>query len=172
MKQTEWSIQKLIHVYLSKALPRGSFAWAVDHAQKTTEVARMGMAARGIVAGIPDHFIIHEGKMITLEIKAPGNYPTESQREFGLRLQNAQAYWFVVRSCEDVESALRGIGVPLNATIRIPAAQIALSKPMKTSKTREPRASRAAIAKHMRSADAYLDLLRRTGQVPSTSNDS
>jgi hypothetical protein len=164
VKQLEWQIQKAIHVYLSKALPRGSFAWAVDHAQKTSEPARIGMAARGICAGIPDHMVIHQGKLITFEIKAPGNYPTESQREFGLRLQNAQAYWFVVRSCEEVEVALRSIGVQLNATVRIPAAQAAIKKPKRTSRPRAKRDNPAAIRRMMRpggSADRDPNLIKR-----------
>ncbi len=158
MKQLEWQIQRAIHVYLSKALPHGSFAWAVDHAQKQSEAARIGMAARGCCAGIPDHMIIHEGKLISLEIKCPGNCPTESQRAFGLRLQNAQAYWFVVRSCEDVEAALRGIGVPLNASVRIPAPQTEVKK--------AKRSSARPVERRRYSAAAVRNILQRKSDAP------
>lgn len=59
--------------------------------------------------GIPDIIIVSQGRFIGLEVKTRTNHQSEAQKEFEGDLQSNGGKYFVVRSIEDVENALREI---------------------------------------------------------------
>jgi hypothetical protein len=116
MNHPEHDLQRAIHRYLKLAVPHPRCIWAVDHARQATMLQRKRLIDRGCVSGIHDHFVLYGGRLITLEIKAGANGATEGQRLFAKSAMEAGASCFLVRSIDDVESALKACGIPIQAT--------------------------------------------------------
>jgi hypothetical protein len=70
-------------------------------------LAAMQMAnlkKKGFVPGVPDIFLVHDGRTYTIELKAPGGSPSEKQLEVRAKLDDAGAFTAV---CDSLDSALR-----------------------------------------------------------------
>ena len=114
----EWRLQEAVWAYLAQALPTDALAWASDEAGSAPN-AHIGARrkARGIIAGVPDLFVWHRGKLVGLELKAGSNGPNINQKLFGDRMAHCiGGFWFVCRTLEEVERALRGVAIDLRAT--------------------------------------------------------
>lgn len=58
--------------------------------------------------GVPDIIVVKEGKFIGLEVKSATGRQSTAQEDFERDLRIAGGVYFLVRSIEDVENALRG----------------------------------------------------------------
>jgi hypothetical protein len=70
-------------------------------------LAAMQMAnlkKKGFVPGVPDIFLVHDGKTYTIELKAPGGSVSEKQMEVRAKLDDAGAFTAV---CDSLDAALR-----------------------------------------------------------------
>lgn len=104
--------------YLRYALPPEACVWTtVDagdvklSAKKAADRKRLGWAK-----GWPDIQVLHRGRFIGLELKAPKGVVRQSQTDMGLAIIEAGGHWASCRSIEDIEAVLRSQGVPLRAT--------------------------------------------------------
>lgn len=110
----EGPIHRAILDYLRLALPD-----AVIHHSPNERDMRGPAAIRQIIRaralgtrkGWPDIEVILPGRCLFFEVKSPGCYPTQEQREVGEALRALGHFWAVVRSVDDAEAALRSAGV-------------------------------------------------------------
>lgn len=124
MNQPEWALQRLCHVYLSKALPEGAYYSAIDIGSAGSAQQGMLRKARGVRPGIADVLIAYRGITAWLEIKA-GSSLSEPQKLFRDQVTANGHLWFLVRSPEDVEAACVSAGIPLRATVSAISGRIA-----------------------------------------------
>jgi hypothetical protein len=111
----EHDFQAAAHVFLCRALPQG-LHWGTDHAGARSPAAGARLKRRGIVPGIPDHFTLYRGTLIAWEWKAGKNSTTDSQLGFGADVVGAGGNFFVCRTIEEIEAALRSLGFSLRAS--------------------------------------------------------
>lgn len=62
-----------------------------------------------VKTGIPDIIVIKEGQFIGLEVKSATGRQSLAQSDFERELRAAGGNYFLVRSIEDVDNALKGI---------------------------------------------------------------
>lgn len=92
----EKDIQKEICKYL---VSRGFLFWRNNNA---TSFKNRATNKNFTPNGLPDIFIVLDGKLIGLEVKVKDGVLRDSQKAFGDRLTRAGGYYYVVRSIGDV----------------------------------------------------------------------
>jgi hypothetical protein len=122
--QNEWSLQRAIAVYLSKALPPEIYWSAIDIGSAGSAHQGALRKARGVKAGLPDLLVAFAGRALWLEIKN-GSSLSEPQKLTRDALRANGHAWALVRSLEDVEAACVSAGIPLRATVSAIADRIA-----------------------------------------------
>lgn len=80
-----------------------------------TEAARLKLM--GVIAGMPDLGLIHQGRCSWLELKARKGRITAAQAYCHQRLQEAGSPVSVCRTLEDVEAALVRAGIPIKGKV-------------------------------------------------------
>src|SRR6185437_6434795 len=70
---------------------------------------------RGIRTGQPDTLLIHDGRAIYCELKAPGNTPSDAQKEMGAEIEAAGGHWFWADSVVGYYVGLMAWRVPMRA---------------------------------------------------------
>ena len=127
-EQREWTLQRAIAVYLSKALPPDVYWTAIDIGSAGGARAGQLRKARGVRPGIADMMIAWRGVSLAVtlwvEIKA-GSSLSEAQKLFRDQVTNAGHRWALARSIEDVEAACVEAGIPLCATVSAISDRIA-----------------------------------------------
>lgn len=118
MAKSETQVQREICDYL---YGRRLFFW------RSNNIPVFGRALpKYTLKGLPDIFIIHGGKCIGFEVKREGSEEereksgrkvragmlSPEQAEFGVRMENAGAFYFCVRSVQDAEEALNSLFIP------------------------------------------------------------
>lgn len=105
--------------FLDLALPPNAIAHHSPGEGKRTLKARHQLKRSGYKKGWPDIEIIWRGRerSIFIELKVPGGYVRPEQRAMHNRLIYCGAEVFVARSVPEVEALLRGIGIPLRASV-------------------------------------------------------
>jgi hypothetical protein len=115
--EEEFTLQKAVCQYLSMALPRSAFYFAIPNGGlRHTRVAQK-LAATGCKAGVPDLQVCFQGKAHFIELKAPKGALSAVQKQVHNRLDLAGCPTAVCRSIADVEQALKGWGIVLSAKI-------------------------------------------------------
>jgi hypothetical protein len=124
---SEQHIHACIATFLNRALPEGSLHFAIDSAGKASLAIAQRLKARGGMRGVADHFLAIPGKPspIWLEVKAPKGVVSPAQEHFAACVSRHGHAYYVVRSVEDAEYALRLERVPLRATVSGIRASIA-----------------------------------------------
>lgn len=121
--------------FLRQALIPPDLFWATPNQRGTrSQFEQQLLVEMGLEEGVHDLFVLHRGAsshglLIGLEVKRPPARLksgaaskakpklSDSQKVFHPRFVAAGGVSFVVRSQEDVERALRSVGVPLRATV-------------------------------------------------------
>jgi hypothetical protein len=85
--------------------------WSVDHASYagTAPGARVG---RGIVAGVPDLFVLHRGIAHMIEIKTPAGVLSDAQRMVAIAVLAAGRHVGVARNADEALACLDAWGIP------------------------------------------------------------
>ena len=85
--------------------------WSVDHAAYagTAPGARIG---RGIVAGVPDLFVLHHGIAHMIEIKTPAGALSDPQRSVMAAVLASGGRVGVVRNADEMLGLLDAWGIP------------------------------------------------------------
>lgn len=123
----EHAIQKAIAQTLAiEIAPAGKVSrhgvcwWCVDHANFAGEVPGLRIG-RGIVAGLPDLFLLWAGDAFFIELKADGGQLSEPQRAVLPALLLAGGRAGVARCVEDVLRLIDAWRIPRNGRTRIAA---------------------------------------------------
>lgn len=98
---------------------QGVLWFSIDHAHYA------GIAAtrvrRGIIAGIPDLYVQHQGLAHWIELKAADGRLTPAQREVGSEIIRAHGRVVVARSADEVLAALDAWKIPRANRVRFAA---------------------------------------------------
>lgn len=110
---SELALHVSVARFLDAALPKDAFWSTIAHGgfRLPISVAKR-LRAMGLKKGVPDLFVIHNGRTVFLELKVPGNYPTPEQKAVMANIEQAGGFCFVCRSLEEVADAL-GQFIPL-----------------------------------------------------------
>jgi len=94
-----------------KASRDGVVWWSVDHAAYagTAPGARIG---RGIVAGVPDLFVLHRGIAYMIEIKTEAGVLSDAQRSVATAVLAAGGHVGIARDDEEALACLDAWGIP------------------------------------------------------------
>jgi hypothetical protein len=87
----EQTIQRAVFEHLCWRGFAGTFAFHVPLGGARSGIEAAIMKGLGVVAGVPDILIIHDGHVYALELKAPGGRLTPTQRDAHARLRAAGA---------------------------------------------------------------------------------
>jgi hypothetical protein len=120
----EWSIQRAVASALAieiappgKVSRHGVVWWSIDHANYAGEVpgARIG---RGIIAGIPDCFVLWRGTSHFIELKAADGEMSDRQQEVASAVLAAGGRMGVARTTQEVLACIDVWGIPRAKRIR------------------------------------------------------
>jgi len=98
-KLSEHQIQKQILDWLKA---KGIFHWRNNTGAMKGSHKGKGWFMRFGAVGSPDIFVVHKGDIYGIEVKAPGKFESEEQRQWGMRLIMAGGYYIVAHSLEDI----------------------------------------------------------------------
>ncbi len=123
MKRPEQQIHKAVVAHLNlRAVPK-TFWWHTPNEGKRGFVNAAALRAMGMIAGVPDLVIISDGELFALELKAPGNGLTPSQRLVMERMEYCGAQVAVANSLDQALVTLEYWGViKRDSSNRIPLA--------------------------------------------------
>ena len=104
-------IQISILEYLEAVAPHVLF-FAVPNEGRRSWTAAARHKLLGMVAGVPDLVLVHDGHALFFEVKAPDGRLRPAQKLFLETAAKAGAKTAVVRSIDDVRAALKAWGIP------------------------------------------------------------
>ena len=96
---------------MTRYLPDNVFWSALSNAPRS---AMAGLLAKkkGVRSGLADIMVVHEGRVIFVELKSPAGVASKAQRQVYLELRAAGADWYLVKSAPAALVALRQSNVP------------------------------------------------------------
>jgi hypothetical protein len=115
--QPEEQLQMAVCKFLAHALEGNSMFFAVPNGGLRSRTEAIRLKATGVIAGVCDLFVVNDGRLIGLELKAPKGRVSDAQLYCHERLRRARVPVTVCRSIEDVIVALTAAGVPLRGRI-------------------------------------------------------
>ncbi|MGH7119557.1 MAG: VRR-NUC domain-containing protein [Acetobacteraceae bacterium] len=111
--QREHLFQKELAEVLARRLPPGCWWTAVDEGGLRRPWIAKARRERGCRAGAPDLLLLWRGKLTGIELKVPGNRPSQSQRAMREEILDARGRWFCCYSVQAVLQVLKRLRVPL-----------------------------------------------------------
>lgn len=115
--QAEFRLSCVVADHLAKALPPRA-AWTHFPAgEARSEITGARLKRMGTAKGWPDYLILIDGRLLGIELKAPGGRVSDEQRAVGDSFVANGASWTIARSLDDVEAFLIANDVPLRARI-------------------------------------------------------
>jgi hypothetical protein len=115
--QDEFRLACVVAEFLARALPVNVLWSHLPFGENRNVVTGARLKRMGTKRGWPDYLVIANGKMISLELKAPKGKVSDEQREFSVTFSGLGGFYHVCRSLDDVEAALIAAGVKLLAGI-------------------------------------------------------
>ena len=138
MRRPEQQLQKAVVAHLRARLPKPWLVWATPNGGGRSKAEAGVQKAMGVLAGIPDLFVLGRSMnrsgtafLIAIELKAPPHRLksggisktaaalSPAQKETIAALGECGVPTLVVRSIEDLEAGLRGLGVPLRGVVTL-----------------------------------------------------
>jgi hypothetical protein len=113
----EAKLQAAVMQYLALALPAGAIAHHSPGEGLRSKRAQGDLKRSGYQKGWPDIEVIWCGRSAFIELKVPGAYPSAAQRTMHQRLEYCGCPVLLCRSLPEVEAGLRGLGLPLRASV-------------------------------------------------------
>ncbi|WP_341893764.1 VRR-NUC domain-containing protein [Ferrovibrio terrae] len=104
------------------ALPIGCFAFHAANGGRRGRIEAAIFKGLGVVAGVPDFIIIWQGRVFGIELKADSGRLSMPQVRTHQAMTAAGCEIAVCRSLDEVDTALRGWGIPLLARFNTMAA--------------------------------------------------
>lgn len=100
-----------------KVSRRGVCWWSIDMANYGGEVPGIRMS-RGIIAGVPDVFVLYAGRAYFVEIKAEDGVLSDAQQSVASAVLAARGLFGVARSADEMLALLDGWSIPRKGLIR------------------------------------------------------
>ena len=113
------TIAKVLALELAPAgrlSPKGVCWFAIEHANYAGSVPER--AGRGVVAGIPDTFVLHRGKAHFIEVKADDGELRETQQEMAAAILGAGGRVGVARDAAEVLQCLDEWQIPRHGRVK------------------------------------------------------
>lgn len=104
MNRPEEALQRAVAQYLDLALPTDAVWFHVPNGGGRSKAEAGVLKAMGVKAGVPDIYILHNGKSLFIELKPPKRYLSNAQKEMTRKLLLANARVDVCRSLDQVIS--------------------------------------------------------------------
>lgn len=111
MNRPEQSIHKAVVSHLNARSEPRVFFWHTPNEGKRGWVNAAALKAMGMIAGVPDLIILKGGELFALELKAPGNGLTPSQRLVMERMRDCGAHVAVAKSIDEALVTLECWGI-------------------------------------------------------------
>ena len=111
MNRPEQTIHKAVVAHLCARAELKTFWWHTPNEGKRGFVNAAALKAMGMVAGVPDLVILKDGELFALELKAPGNGLTPSQRLVMDRMEHCGAQVAVANSVDQALVTLECLGI-------------------------------------------------------------
>ena len=117
--QREWRSQEVDKHFLDRGLPEDAYWTAFDQGRAPNRIIGALRKKRGMKSGIPDLFILWRGISLWIERKvvAADSELGTNQRLTAQRLIANGHFWARANNTEEVEAAIRKVGIPLRATL-------------------------------------------------------
>lgn len=116
-QHVEDDFQEQVCRFLDHALPRDAEYHAVPNGGARGRLEAWRLKKQGVKAGAPDIIVVHGGRYIGLENKAPKGRASDAQLYMHRRLRDAGAQIYICKTLDDVAVALTDAGVPLRAKV-------------------------------------------------------
>lgn len=124
-KRPEDALHVAVAKFLNVALPPDCLWTTIGHGDKLSARAAAMLKAKGLKPGWPDIFLLWSSDIETagelcaaaIELKAKAGVQSASQKDFERHFVTLGGYYFLCRSIDDVERALRSVGIPLAARV-------------------------------------------------------
>jgi hypothetical protein len=107
----EEAIQRAIFQHLRARGAPGVFAFHPANGGYRKPVEAAILKSMGVVAGVPDVILIHDGRVYALELKAPGGRPTEAQLATLAAMEAAGAFTAVAEGIDRALAVLEQWGL-------------------------------------------------------------
>jgi hypothetical protein len=109
--QPEAAIQRAVFQHLRARAAPGVFAFHPANGGYRKPIEAAIMKGLGVVPGVPDVFIVHNGRCFAMEIKAPGGRATDKQLECIAALRKAGAFTCVAEGLDRALKTLESWGL-------------------------------------------------------------
>ncbi len=118
MKHTEFSLHCAIAGFLSLNTDPAVWDWFhVPNGEKRSKAAAGRLKAMGVKAGVSDLVIDHQGRITYVEIKGASGSLSRAQKAWRDAAITRGVEFHTVRSIEEMEAVLTGLGIPLRARL-------------------------------------------------------
>ena len=126
MAKPEAILHRAVAQYLKATLRPPSF-WTTFPAGGGGRIRGAQLKRLGLVAGFPDIIVIHPvasagselgAWLVGIELKAPKGRQSDEQKAVQRAFEQAGGFYYVCRSVDEVEDALRQTGIPLYSMVR------------------------------------------------------
>lgn len=125
MAQPEHNLQVQVHKFVRDCVAVPHVFLAFDRSRKQSALQHVREKARGLRAGTADTLLLAlPCPPVWVELKAPGNKPSELQLQFASDVEFVGCHWYWAASVEDYRVALFAAGVPLRPNAVIVAAHL------------------------------------------------
>ena len=112
-KSPELTIHNAIADHLRLLAPKSCLWFHIPNGESRSARTGAKLKRMGVRKGAPDFMVMYHGRVIWLEVKAEGKYPSKEQRAFRDLAEAAGGIYCVVRSSAEAMGALEGNGVPM-----------------------------------------------------------
>jgi hypothetical protein len=110
-RRPEAQIQRSVFQHLRVRGTSGMFAFHVPNGGYRRPVEAAILKGLGVVAGVPDIVIVHEGRCYALELKAEGGRATPKQLEAIAAMEAAGAFTAIAEGLDRALSCLEAWGL-------------------------------------------------------------
>ncbi len=121
---TEAQLHRAVAAFLRVALKPPTIWTTIGHGGGG-RVRGAQLKAMGVQKGWPDILVIDDGLAIGIELKAKKGAQSPEQKALEVSFVKAGMTYWLCRSVEDVEAALRTDNVPIHATVMGSGAKVA-----------------------------------------------
>jgi len=179
-RQQEWQVQRVVARMLSRCLPQGCFATALENAPRSAFAGQMARL-RGTRAGLPDWVFVWRGAgkrprpvIVCIELKSRAGIASKAQRQVRDELVAVGCKYWLARAANAAMTALHLSGVPVRnwtprplapweGPFRDPYARL----PMHPAVRRERQAAARRYRERRRQRDAGIPIVEPAAPRPA-----
>jgi hypothetical protein len=110
-RREEYREQMKLSVKLDKFLDPACTFWTSLENKPISRISGIYQKKRGIRSGLPDLFVLNNGRPIFVELKSRAGVATKAQKQVRIELLSAGATWWMARSARAAMMALHLSGV-------------------------------------------------------------